>query len=95
MHMDVIMNMTVYNSAYTSWMLSYAYKTGWTRKNEIKTYMRNVHITPVTFGSRWLCLVRFSSEKFQFYEYQMCENVRCGKCDSYITLNSIIFRNIV
>ena len=36
MYMDLVMNITLYNSdifEYISWMLSYECKTEWTRKN--------------------------------------------------------------
>ena len=57
------------------------------------------------FESRWLhliILVSITSEKFEFYEYKMYQDIQkgilhisSGNCDSYVTPNSIVFRNIV
>ena len=49
----------------------------------------------LTFGSRWLCLISISSEKFEFCEYKMYLDVEIVAPFTYISPNSIIFRNIV
>ena len=61
MYIDIIMNMTVYNSAYVSVYLSNAKR--WVRlKAKSEKHIRNAHIKSVYF---------FTSEKFEFYEYKM------------------------
>ena len=61
MYIDIIMNMTVYNSAYVSVYLSNAKR--WVRlKAKSEKHIRNAHIKSVYF---------FTSETFEFYECKM------------------------
>ena len=64
MYMDVIMNIFVHNSAYI-WILSYAFKSGWTRKKLNSELYKKANVKPVNFGSQLLCLASISSEKFE------------------------------
>ena len=64
-----------------------------TPEAKLKMLIRNARIKSVNFLCRWLCLISISSEKFEFCEYKMCK-LWLLSC-SYITPNSIIFRNIM
>ena len=57
-------------------MLSYACKTGWTRKKLNSDRDKEYIYKTLIFESRCLCLVSISSEKFEFYEYEMYLDVK-------------------
>ena len=55
-----------------------------------------MHISDLLiFAWRWLCLIRISPEKFEFYKYKMYLDVEIVAPSTLLHNSNIVFRNIV